>query len=61
VPGGDECGPKQLDYWFSDKVIPPRKPGPPGRQIMLADLPAACKGVLEAADKKTSVATDNLK
>jgi hypothetical protein len=28
---------------------------------MLADLPAACKGVLEAADKKTSVATENRK
>jgi penicillin-insensitive murein endopeptidase len=61
VAGGDGCGPKELDYWFSDKVIPPRKPGPPGRQTMLADLPAACKGVLDAPDKKTSVATERHK
>lgn len=61
VPGGDGCGDKELAYWFSDKVLPPRKPGPPGRQVMLADLPAACKTVLEAPDNKTSVATDNRK
>jgi penicillin-insensitive murein endopeptidase len=61
VAGSDGCGAKELDYWFSDKVIPPRKPGPPGRQTMLADLPAACKGVLEAADQKTSIANDNRK
>ena len=59
--GGDGCGAKELVYWFSDKVIPPRKPGPPGRQIMLADLPPACKTVLEAPGKKTSVATDSHK
>ena len=29
--------------------------------MMLADLPAACKTVLEAADKKTSLATDSHK
>jgi hypothetical protein len=50
-----------LDHWFSDKVIPPRKPGPPGRQMMLTDLPPACKSVLEAANKKTSFATDSHK
>ncbi|HEX5517765.1 MAG TPA: penicillin-insensitive murein endopeptidase [Pseudolabrys sp.] len=61
VPGGDGCSAKELDYWFSDKVIPPRKPGPPGRQMMLADLPPACKSVLEAADRKTSFATDSHK
>lgn len=61
VPGGDECGEKDLAFWFSNKVLPPRKPGPPGRQTMLADLPAACKSVLEAPDKKTSLATDNRK
>jgi len=58
VPGGDGCNDKELAYWFSDKVLPPRKPGPPGRQIMLADLPPACKTVLEAPDNKTSVAAD---
>ena len=61
VQGGDGCSAKELDYWFSPKVIPPRKPGPPGRQTMLADLPSACKGVLEAPDKKTSIANDNRK
>jgi penicillin-insensitive murein endopeptidase len=61
VTGADGCAAKELDYWFSDKVIPPRKPGPPGRQTMLADLPAACKTVLEAPDKKTSLATDSHK
>jgi penicillin-insensitive murein DD-endopeptidase len=60
VPGGDGCGAKELDYWFSDKVLRPQiKPSPPVRQTMLAELPPACKSVLEAADKKTSVATDN--
>lgn len=61
VPDGDGCGAKELDFWFSDKVIPPRKPGPPGRQIMLADLPPACKTVLDGPDKKTSLATDSHK
>jgi penicillin-insensitive murein endopeptidase len=60
VPGGDGCGAKELDYWFSDKVLRPQiKPSPPVRQTMLAELPPACKTVLEAADKKTSVATEN--
>jgi penicillin-insensitive murein DD-endopeptidase len=59
VPGGDECGAKELDYWFSDKVLRPQiKPSPPVRQTMLAELPPACKTVLEAPDKSTSVATD---
>ncbi|HZP69782.1 MAG TPA: penicillin-insensitive murein endopeptidase [Pseudolabrys sp.] len=61
VPGDDGCSGKELDYWFSDKVIPPRKPGPPAKPVMLADLPAACKTVLEAPDKKTSFATDSHK
>ena len=50
VPGGDECG-KALDYWFSDRVLHPRpeiKPVKPARPITLADLPAACKRVLDA-------------
>jgi penicillin-insensitive murein endopeptidase len=62
VTGGDECGAKDLDYWFSDKVLNPQiKPSPPVRQTMLAELPPSCKTVLEAADKKTSVATDSNK
>ncbi|MGC1467731.1 MAG: penicillin-insensitive murein endopeptidase [Pseudolabrys sp.] len=48
VPGDDGCN-KSLDYWFSDKVLHPKKrTGPPPKPIMLADLPAACKAVLNA-------------
>jgi len=61
VTGTDGCAAKELDYWFSDKVLAPQKhptPSAPPKPVMLADLPAACKTVLEAPDKKTSVATD---
>jgi penicillin-insensitive murein endopeptidase len=60
VPGGDGCGAKELDYWFSDKVIHPKigPPGKPPKPVMLADLPPACKTVLEAPDKNTSLAND---
>src|SRR5579883_548533 len=50
VPAGDGCG-KELDWWFSDAVLHPKpspqpeKPRPP---IKLADLPAACRAVLNA-------------
>ena len=52
VPDSAACG-KSLDYWFSDRVLHPRprKPGKPGKQIMLADLPTACKTVLDAPAK----------
>ena len=52
VPDRAACG-KSLDYWFSERVLhpKPRKPGKPGKQIMLADLPAACKTVLDAPAK----------
>jgi len=61
VPAGDGCSDKDLAFWFTDKALAPQinpihKPGKP---IMLADLPAACKAVLEAPDKKTSIATEN--
>jgi penicillin-insensitive murein endopeptidase len=61
VPGGDGCSAKELDYWFSDKVIRPQiaKPTTPPKPIMLADLPPACKTVLDAPDKKARAATDN--
>ena len=62
VPGGDGCGAKELDYWFSDKVlrpqITPSKPSKPPKPVMLADLPPACKTVLEAPDKNTNLAND---
>ncbi|HXZ47048.1 MAG TPA: penicillin-insensitive murein endopeptidase [Pseudolabrys sp.] len=62
VSGTDGCDAKELNYWFSDKVLAPQihptKPATPPKPLMLADLPPACKTVLEAPDKKTSVATD---
>jgi len=53
VPGDDGCAPKALEYWFSDKVLhpkpkPPGPPGPPAKGLTLADLPPACKNVLDA-------------
>ncbi len=60
VPGGDGCSAKELDYWFSDKVISvvKSKPSKPAKPVMLADLPLACKTVLEAPDNTTSMAND---
>jgi penicillin-insensitive murein endopeptidase len=53
VPESDGCG-KALDFWFSDKVLHP-KPRPPGakppKPITLADLPPACKNVLDAPER----------
>jgi penicillin-insensitive murein endopeptidase len=62
VPGGDGCGAKELGFWFSDKVLhpkPSKKPAKPRKQVMLADLPAACKQVLDAPAKKTNLAGDS--
>jgi penicillin-insensitive murein endopeptidase len=56
VPDSAACG-KPLDYWFSDRVLHPKprkKGGKPAKQIMLADLPAACKAVLNAPAKTVS-------
>jgi penicillin-insensitive murein endopeptidase len=51
VPAGDGCGAKELDFWFKDSILHP-KPGPPPKvppkPITLADLPPACKNVLDA-------------
>lgn len=52
VPGDHGCG-KGLDYWFSDKVLGPKKktadkPRKPPKPVTLADLPPACKTVLAA-------------
>jgi penicillin-insensitive murein DD-endopeptidase len=47
-PPGDGCG-KELDYWFTAAPYKPAStPAHPPRQVMLADLPAACKAVLQA-------------
>ena len=50
VPGGDGCAAKELDYWFSDKVLHPQitEPEHPPKALTLADLPPACKTVLDA-------------
>ena len=47
-PGGDGCD-AELDWWFTDEALypPPRAPEDQPPEIMLADLPAACRGVLE--------------
>ena len=50
-PKGDEgCG-SELAYWFSDAVLhpkPPAKPVKPKPPMMMADLPPACREVLQA-------------
>jgi len=65
VPGGDGCSKKALAFWFSHRVLhptpskPSKKPSKPRRQIMLADLPAACSAVLNAPAKKTDLAVES--
>lgn len=63
VPESDGCG-KALDYWFSDRVLHPKRAPPnpnakPPKQITLADLPPACKTVLAAPDKPLTAAQKN--
>ena len=60
VPGGDGCSKKALAFWFSDRVLHPRpaKHPKPRKQIMLSDLPAACKLVLNAPAKKSHLASE---
>jgi penicillin-insensitive murein endopeptidase len=51
------CGKEDFAYWFSDKVLHP-KPEPPPKEppkphgLTLAQLPSACKAVLNAPDAK---------
>ncbi len=58
VPGGDGCGKSELAFWFSDKVLnpKPKKKGGKRKETLLADLPAACKTVLNAPAKVDSLA-----
>ena len=44
-PPGDGCG-KELAWWFTPEAMHP-KPGPPGRPLRVADLPAACDALVE--------------
>jgi len=61
VPAGDGCETKDLAFWFSDKVLHPKpspKPAKPAKALTMADLPPACKTVLDAPAKKTNLAGD---
>ncbi|MTW19020.1 penicillin-insensitive murein endopeptidase [Rhodoplanes serenus] len=47
---GDGCG-KELDWWFQDSVLhppPPKEPPKPRPPLTLAELPPACRMVLQA-------------
>ena len=46
VPPGDGCG-AELDWWFTPEAKHP-KPGPPGKPLRIADLPAACAALVPA-------------
>ncbi len=49
VPGSDGCDDKDLAFWFSDKVLGPKKPVfRPAKPMTMADLPATCQSVLNA-------------
>ncbi len=49
-PAGDGCD-ETLAWWFSDEALNPAPPdpnAPPRRELTLANLPPACRAVLEA-------------
>jgi penicillin-insensitive murein endopeptidase len=51
--GGDGCG--DLGYWFSDAVLhppPPKEPPKPVPPMTMAQLPPACRAVLNAPDAR---------
>jgi penicillin-insensitive murein endopeptidase len=53
--GDDGCAPSELGYWFKDEILhppPPKEPSKPRPPITLAQLPAACKQVLNAPNAK---------
>jgi len=54
VSGDDGCGKGALDFWFSDKVLRPKiaTPSKPPKALTLADLPPACKTVLDAPERQ---------
>jgi len=52
---GEVCKPADLAYWFKASVLhpkPPPNPPKPKPPMTLAQLPAACKAVLNAPDAK---------
>ncbi|MBY0383016.1 MAG: penicillin-insensitive murein endopeptidase, partial [Xanthobacteraceae bacterium] len=47
----EHCGAADFAYWFSDAVLhpkPPKEPPKPKPPITVAELPAACRQVLDA-------------
>jgi penicillin-insensitive murein endopeptidase len=53
-PAGDGCG-AELAWWLSDEPwIPKTRPPPTPPPLRLADLPAACRAVLEAPAGKAA-------
>jgi penicillin-insensitive murein DD-endopeptidase len=53
--GGDGCD--DLGYWFSDSVLhpkPPKEPSKPPPVVTLAQLPPACRQVLNAPEARES-------
>jgi penicillin-insensitive murein DD-endopeptidase len=46
-PGDDGCGP-ELAWWFTEKALARKIPGPPKPPLKLADLPPACRNVVLA-------------
>jgi penicillin-insensitive murein endopeptidase len=48
TPESEGCADADFKFWFTKALVPPKPPTKPGKQIMLADLPAACKAVLDA-------------
>ena len=53
--GGEGCKPSDFAYWFQDSIIhptPPKEPAKPSHGMTLAQLPAACRQVLNAPDAK---------
>jgi penicillin-insensitive murein endopeptidase len=61
VPAGAGCETKDFAYWFKPGVLHPRPsptPAKPAKALSMADLPPACKTVLDAPAKKTSLAGD---
>jgi penicillin-insensitive murein endopeptidase len=61
VPGDAGCAKKDLASWFSDKVLHPKPaptPAKPKPGLTMADLPPACKTVLDAPAKNKNLAAD---
>jgi penicillin-insensitive murein DD-endopeptidase len=53
--GGDGCSASDLAYWFTDSIIhpePSKEPPKPAHGVTLAQMPAACRQVLNAPDAK---------